>query len=199
MLKYLLLAAFAATIPAANWLIGNVGTECIPNGPCLLPVGFGLMAPSGVFMVGLALVLRDTIQKNLGRRWSLAAIGVGTTLSFIVNPYLALASAAAFLASELVDFFVYTRSVGEGGQWYTTGEGSAFYHETGHAVLLSGLAGLAVDSVLFLYLAFGSLDHVGGQLVGKLWMVLAATAIITFMETRRWNAAVEEHGIGDRW
>ncbi|RWN51363.1 MAG: VUT family protein [Mesorhizobium sp.] len=199
MLKYLLLAAFAATIPAANWLIGNVGTECIPNGPCLLPVGFGLMAPSGVFMVGLALVLRDTIQKNLGRRWSLAAIGVGTALSFIVNPYLAFASAAAFLASELVDFFVYNKALGDGGNWYRTSEDSTFYHETGHAILLSGLAGLAVDSVLFLYLAFGSLDHIGGQLVGKLWMVLAATAIITFMETRRWNAAVEEHGIGDRW
>ncbi|RWO08253.1 VUT family protein [Mesorhizobium sp.] len=199
MLKYLLLAAFAATIPAANWLIGNVGTECIPNGPCLLPVGFGLMAPSGVFMVGLALVLRDTIQKNLGRMCSLAAIGVGTALSFVVNPYLAFASAAAFLASELVDFFVYTRALGEGGKWYRTGEGSTFYHETGYAVLLSGLAGLTVDSVLFLYLAFGSLDHVGGQLVGKFWMVLAATVIIAFMETRRWNAAVEEHGLGDRW
>lgn len=198
-MKWLLLVAFAATIPAANWLIGNVGTECIPNGPCLLPVGFGLLAPSGVFMVGLALVLRDTIQKTLGKRWSLVAIAVGTVLSFAVNPHIAIASSLAFLASELVDFVVYTKALGEGGKWYRTGEGSIFYHETGHAVLASGLAGLVVDSVLFLYLAFGSLDHVGGQLVAKFWMVLAATVVITFMETRRWNTAVAKQGIGDRW
>ncbi len=49
----ILFLAYIATIPAANWLIGNVGTTCVPNGPCLIPVGFGLMAPSGVLMVGL--------------------------------------------------------------------------------------------------------------------------------------------------
>jgi hypothetical protein len=26
------------TIPAANWLIGHVGTTCVPDGPCLIPV-----------------------------------------------------------------------------------------------------------------------------------------------------------------
>ena len=29
MIGYLAFAAFAATIPAANWLIGNIGTECV--------------------------------------------------------------------------------------------------------------------------------------------------------------------------
>ena len=48
----LLAASFLATIPAANYLIGNVGTVCIPNGPCLIPVAPGLMAPSGVLMIG---------------------------------------------------------------------------------------------------------------------------------------------------
>lgn len=189
-LKYLLLAAFAVTIPAANWLIGNVGVECIPNGPCLLPVGFGLLAPSGVFMVGLALVIRDSIQKHMGKMWALAAILVGTVLSFAVSPVVAFASAAAFLASELIDFAVYTRLAG--GTWYGDGTaaGTKFYHFTSHAVLLSGLVGLTIDSALFLHLAFGTLDHMAGQLVGKFWMVLAATAAIALMETRRWNAAV---------
>ena len=55
--------AFIACIPAANWMIGHVGTVCPPMAPCLLPVfpwgpdGHALMAPSGVAMVGLALVL----------------------------------------------------------------------------------------------------------------------------------------------
>ena len=44
-------AAFAATVPLANWLIGNVGTFCVPNGPCVIPVGFGyrLVIPVGAY------------------------------------------------------------------------------------------------------------------------------------------------------
>ena len=95
---YSLIAAFAATIPAANWLIGNVGTECIPNGPCLIPVGFGLMAPSGVLMIGAALVLRDLVQKAGGIPAALWAIALGSVLSwFIATPALVLASVVAFV------------------------------------------------------------------------------------------------------
>ncbi|MBA4271282.1 MAG: beta-carotene 15,15'-monooxygenase, partial [Methylobacterium sp.] len=36
------LVLFALTIPAANWLIGNAGTVCVPNGPCLVPVWPGI-------------------------------------------------------------------------------------------------------------------------------------------------------------
>ena len=59
-LVFLLL--FALTIPVANWLIGHAGTVCPPRGPCLVPVAPGLMAPSGVLMAGIALVLRDLVQ-----------------------------------------------------------------------------------------------------------------------------------------
>ena len=57
-IKLALISGYIATIPAANYMIGNVGTVCIPDGPCLIPVGFGVMAPSGVLMIGLALMLR---------------------------------------------------------------------------------------------------------------------------------------------
>jgi hypothetical protein len=60
------LAAYAASIPAANWMIGHVGTVCPPDSPCLIPVAPGLLAPSGVVMIGLALVLRDLVQRRLG-------------------------------------------------------------------------------------------------------------------------------------
>jgi len=43
---------YCLTIPAANWLIGHVGSECVPKGPCLIPVLPGVLAPSGVMMVG---------------------------------------------------------------------------------------------------------------------------------------------------
>jgi queuosine precursor transporter len=103
------LAAFIACVPIANWMIGNVGTTCIPKGPCLVPVAPGLSAPSGVLMIGLALVLRDLVQRRLGRAWSLGAIGVGAVLSAAVAPpSLVLASAVAFFFSELADFAVYT-------------------------------------------------------------------------------------------
>ena len=74
-------AGFALSIPAANWLIGHVGTMCAANGPCVIPVAPGIMAPSGVLMVGLALVLRDLVQRGLGVAWSTAAIFAGAALA----------------------------------------------------------------------------------------------------------------------
>ena len=102
-------AAFIACIPLANWLIGHVGTVCPPNNPCLVPVAPGLMAPSGVLMIGLALVLRDLVQRRLGPAWSVNAVIAGAALSaLLAPPELVIASAVAFLFSELADFAVYT-------------------------------------------------------------------------------------------
>jgi uncharacterized PurR-regulated membrane protein YhhQ (DUF165 family) len=159
-MRYISLAAFIATIPAANWLIGNVGTVCIPGGPCLLPVGFGLTAPSGVLMVGTALVLRDVVHERFGATIAVGAVLAGALISaFFAPPALALASAIAFLLSELADMAVYAPLRHK--RLYT-------------AVLLSGFAGSVIDSAVFLLLAFGSLDFVAGQVLGKLWMTLAA-------------------------
>ena len=106
---FLFLAGYIACIPVANWLIQHVGTICPSDGPCLIPVAPGLMAPSGVLMAGLALVLRDLVQRRLGVTYGLAAIGIGTVLSAALAPApLVVASAVAFLLSELADFAVYT-------------------------------------------------------------------------------------------
>ena len=103
------LVLFCLTIPAANWMIGHVGTVCAANGPCLLPVAPGLMAPSGVLMIGIALVLRDLVQRRLGAEFGIAAIIAGAAISAALAPRsLVLASAAAFLLSEFADFAVYT-------------------------------------------------------------------------------------------
>src|ERR1700677_1747404 len=100
---------FLACIPLANWMIGHVGTVCVPDGPCLIPVAPGLMAPSGVLTAGFALVLRDLVQRFLGRAWGLAAVLLGTAVSALVaGPSLVLASGVAFLLSEFADFAVYT-------------------------------------------------------------------------------------------
>lgn len=162
MLKYLVFLLFSAMIPLANWFIGNVGTECIPDGPCLIPVGFSLMAPSGVLFVGLALVLRDWLQELTDWKWSFGAVVFGTVLSFIfANPFIAMASAAAYFVAETLDLTVYTPLRKRGKEL---------------AVLASGVVGSFVDSVLFVYLAFGSLELSVGNTVAKLY-ASAAVAV----------------------
>ncbi|OYW67452.1 MAG: beta-carotene 15,15'-monooxygenase [Bosea sp. 12-68-7] len=161
---------FALTIPAANWLIGNAGTVCVPNGPCLVPVWPGIKAPSGVLMIGLALVLRDLVQRRLGTAAGLGAIAVGAAISgFVAPPAIVVASVAAFLLSELADFAVYTPL--QKRRFVT-------------AVIASGLIGLVVDSVVFLQLAFGSLDFLSGQIIGKAWMVLLALPLLHLLRRR---------------
>jgi queuosine precursor transporter len=171
--------AFIACIPAANWMIGHVGTVCAPNGPCLLPVwppiwplgpNGPLMAPSGVTMIGLALVLRDLVQRRLGRPAALMSIVAGAALSGAIAPaQLVMASTAAFFLSELADFAVYTPLQARG---------------LVVAVLASSMVGLIADSVLFLWLAFGSLEFLAGQIVGKAWMVLLALPFIHWIRRR---------------
>lgn len=164
------LVLFGLTIPAANWMLGHVGTVCVPNGPCLVPVWPGIDAPSGVLMIGLALVLRDIVQRRLGPLAGLAAIAVGTLISaLLAPPAIVLASVAAFTLSELADFAVYTPL--QRRRFVT-------------AVFASGIAGLVVDSVVFLHLAFGSLDFLAGQILGKAWMILLALPLMHLLRRR---------------
>src|SRR5689334_23816472 len=167
---YIFLVLFCLTIPAANWLIGHVGTVCVPNGPCLVPVAPGIMAPSGVLMIGLALVLRDLVQRRLGVEFGIGAIVVGALISAgLAPPSLVLASAAAFLLSEFAVFAVYTPLA---------------QRRLVAAVVASSIAGLVVDSIVFLWLAFGSMEFLVGQIVGKLWMVLLAIPFVAFLRRR---------------
>ncbi len=164
------LVLFCLTIPVANWMIGNVGTVCAPNAPCQIPVAPGLMAPSGVLMIGAALVLRDLVQRRLGAEFGLAAIVVGAALSAVVAPpALVMASAAAFLLSESADFAIYTPLA---------------RRRLLTAVLASSAIGLVVDSIVFLWLAFGSLDLLAGQIVGKGWMVLLSIPFVAYLRRR---------------
>ena len=152
--KFLPLIAYVATIFAANWAITTFG---------LVPVGFGLMSPAGVYFAGLAFTFRDLTQESLGRRWTYAAIIVGAGLSGIFGGALALASATAFLVSETLDLGVYTPL--RERRWLL-------------AVAASNVVGLTVDSALFLWLAFGSLEFLAGAVVGKAWMTVLAVIVL---------------------
>jgi hypothetical protein len=160
--KGLIWVAYIASIWSANWMIQHVG-DCIPDGPCVIPVGFGLSAPSGVLMIGGSLVLRDAIHEIYGRRWVMVGIIVGAALSAAISPALALASGVAFAVSELGDFAVYE---------------PLRQRSRPLAIAVSGTVGGAIDSALFLMLAFGSLDYFGGQFVGKTEMALLGAALL---------------------
>lgn len=149
------LLGYVGTIWAANWLIATFG---------LVPVGFGLLAPAGVYAAGLALTLRDGVQERLGQRWTLGAIVAGAALSALVSPQFAVASGVAFGVSELVDMAVYT-PLRERDRWLL-------------AVAASNTVGLVMDSVLFLALAFGSLDFLIGQVVAKVYVTAATVALL---------------------
>jgi uncharacterized PurR-regulated membrane protein YhhQ (DUF165 family) len=79
------------------------------------------------------------------------------------------ASAAAFLLSEFADFAVYTPLA---------------RRRLVAAVVASSVVGLVVDSIVFLWLAFGSLEFLIGQIIGKLWMVLLATPFVVYLRRR---------------
>lgn len=154
------LVLFIATIFLANWAIETYG---------LVPVGPGLIAPAGVYFAGLAFTFRDLAQERLGRWWIVAAIVAGALLSGLVSHKFALASGIAFLVSELLDFAVYTPL--RERNWLG-------------AVAASNVAGLVADSVIFLWLAFDSLQYLPGQVVGKAWMTLLAVAVLWFVRRR---------------
>lgn len=168
----LALLTYAALPVLANWMIGNVGTP-IPDGPHVIPVGFGLFAPSGVLCAGAALGLRDLVQELAGRRGAVAAILVGAFISyFVAAPFIALASAVAFLLSEVLDFSVYT-PLRARGRIYA-------------AVAASNTVGLLADTLVFLGIAqLLTPELFAGQVIGKVWMTLLALMAVGVGKWRR--------------
>lgn len=155
MLTIILFIAFALTGVAANALVAHLG---------VVPVWPGMYAPAGVYVVGLALTLRDALHERAGARLAVAAILAGSAISYSFSPGLAIASGAAFLLSELADLAVYA---------------PLRRRSLTLALAASNVVGLVVDSLLFLILAFQSLEYLPGQVVGKLIGSAAAIAAIT--------------------
>lgn len=160
---FIYLAGFIGSIWFANWLIANVGYQFDPNGPHMIPVWPGIMAPSGVLAIGLGFTMRDLVHSELGAKWAIVGVIIGAIVSAALSPALALASGVAFLFSELMDLFVYV---------------PLRQHNIIAAVVASNVVGLIADSVLFLWLAFGSLEYIEGQIIGKLWMTLLVVVIM---------------------
>ena len=145
---------YVLTIVGANWAIKHYG---------IVPVGFGYVAPAAVYFVAAALILRDYIQWASGKVVMLAALAVGVAVSYFVSdPHVAEASALAFAFSELLDFALFT--------WIAP--------RWARAVLVGGIAGAVLDSLIFLSVAFGSLAFLPGQVIGKAYGIVLASVVI---------------------
>lgn len=151
-------SVYVGTVVAANVLTSRYG---------MVPVWPGVVATAGTYAAGAALLARDVVQDTAGRRAVLAAIAAGALLSaWLATPQLAIASGAAFAASEVADMAIYTPLRRKG--W-------------ARAVLASNLVGAVVDTVLFLALAgFPVMASLPGQLIGKaVWAALLPVLLVT--------------------
>jgi uncharacterized PurR-regulated membrane protein YhhQ (DUF165 family) len=150
--------AYIGTIVIANWMSTQWTVLTV-----------GVVIPAGTLGAGLTFTLRDAVQETAGPRTVLGAIAVGSYLSWLLaSPTIAAASALAFLVSELLDTRIYT---------------ALRIRSPLLAVGVSNLAGLAVDTLLFVPLAFGSFALVPGQLLGK--TVTTGLAIAALLALRR--------------
>lgn len=171
--------AFVATIVATNWAVQHLPTARLST---------WLIVPAGAWFAGVAFSLRDYLSKVGGWRWAVGAILAGTAVSALVaGSGLLIASASAFLLSELVDWVVYTPLERRGGRWDYV------------AVVASNGVGALVDSYVFLWLAshVGHIDYLNtsmapGQWVGKfvttvpvLALMLAARVVTAALRRRR--------------
>ena len=181
-----------ASIFLANWLLTNWGTVKFPDSPWLIPVlpdwanpfGGEILSPSGVLAVGLSFTFRDLVQRRLGWKAAFVAIVIGAGLSALLDPALALASGVTFLIAETLDLAVYT---------------PLQRRNLVAAVVGSNVVGIVTDSIIFLTLAFGSLSHLDGQIIGKAWMTLLALPVIWGLrewDRRRGIVAYDERPVG---
>lgn len=155
------ITCYLACVVGANWALQRFG---------FISVGFGLLAPAGVWFAGASFFARDVVQERSGRVAVIAVIVVGAGLSWFIAPSFAVASGAAFLLSETCDFLVYTPL--RERQRYV-------------AVAASNVVGSVVDSWVFLWIAFGSIAHWQGSVVGKCWTIIPALILLAIWRNRR--------------
>lgn len=164
MYRALVVLLFLLSIVAANVAV----SELRP-----VHVGFGLIAPAGVYFVALTLALRDLVQRFSGPL-GLCVAGVGgVALSFVLaDSQVVWASVAAFVVSFLIDTLIFTLVWNRWSEWrYDLSRSTVMVC----AVLFSGLISLVPDTLVFLYLS-GLEQFIPGQLLGKTYGTLIYAA-----------------------
>ncbi len=160
-LRVALSAGYLACILAANWALDRWG---------MVPIGFSLTVPAGVYFAGFTFGLRDAVQEAASRAWVVGLIVVGAAASWLIDPTFAVASGTAFLLSEFADYAVYTPLVEK--RWMV-------------AVVASNIVGSTLDSLVFLLIAFGTTDGWIDLTIGKFYMTVPAVVVVGAVRRRR--------------
>lgn len=144
-------AAYVSSVVAVNWAFTVLPMISTPWGP---------ISP-GTVLVGGIFILRDFSQREIGHR-VLGATLLGIGISYVMaDPFVALASAAAFGASEIVDWAIYTVTRRPFKQ----------------RVVASSLVSVPVDTAVFLGM-LGWLSFPGFVLMcATKWIALGALAL----------------------
>lgn len=124
-------ALYVGLMPLINWSFAAVPTFPIPE-----YLGGGAFQPLAI-VTGLVLVVRDFTQREI-KHWVWGAMIVGLALSTLTSWItIVVASGAAFLISESVDWAVYTFSK----------------RPLSQRIMISSLASAPLDQVVFIWLA----------------------------------------------
>jgi len=124
-------AVYVALMPLINWSFAAV-----PTFPIAESLGGGQFQPLAI-VTGLVLVARDLAQREIGHK-VMGAMLVGLALSSLTSWItVVVASGAAFLISETVDWAVYTMS----------------RRPLSQRIMISSALSAPLDQVVFIYLA----------------------------------------------
>ena len=168
-----LAACYLGLVILANWLASAYVVD--------VPLT-RYQAPAGVFCIGGVLVLRDWIQQLRGLTWTMPLVYTAGLISWAAGDLagwtslekIAIASVVAFTVSETIETAIFTpirkRNLSLG-------------------VAASATIGNAVDSYLFLLIAFGGMGFFWGQFWGKSEMIALGT-LFTMMRRRAVPVAV---------
>jgi uncharacterized PurR-regulated membrane protein YhhQ (DUF165 family) len=154
-----LAVCFLGLVVLANWL-ASAYIVTVPLTP--------FQAPAGVFCIGAVLVFRDWMQQLRGLVWTMPLVYAAGLVSWLIGDLagwtslekVAVASVVAFTVSETIEAVVFTPI-------------RKRYLSLG--VAASATVGNAVDSLLFLTIAFGSTQLFWGQFWGKTEMIAIGT------------------------
>ena len=103
--------------------------------------------------------------------WLAVTLGLmGAALGgYLVSPSLAVASTVAFMVSGIVDLLIYTPIAKK---------------RFVRAVVFSSIISAVIDSGIFLWLGFNSLELFPGQVLPKLWVILLANPFTVWLRNR---------------
>lgn len=131
----------------------------------MIPTAWGLISPVAV-IVGLVFVVRDYAQRAAGH-YVIFAMLTATMISYLMaDPFVATASALAFITSEVFDWLSYTVTKRK-------------FHER---LLVSSLISTPVDTFVFLYWINGM--SLGTFLLMVASKLIAAVVIYALYATR---------------